>query len=337
MKIIHKGFEQIDKDKKLNSYGVEEMSQVGDLISKIGLLGFYDNGNYRVAMLKDGTKIRISFDPKATKLVPKFAENCDFQISSICDAGCSYCYAGATKNGKYADLRNLKFLDTLHSYTELAINGNDMSHPDLEWFLEKMKEKKILTNLTINQFHFDKFYDKLVDYKNRGLLHGIGVSLNDKKEINQEFKDKVAALKDGIIHVIAGILTEEQIEKLKDDRLKVLFLGYKTKCRGVTYYDKFANQVKERINWLADNIMKIRDYFAVVSFDNLALEQLDMQNKISPEDWELLYMGDDGSYTFYIDGVTNMFFKDSIQEEGFEIKNNVDDMFEVILEKYANF
>lgn len=336
MKIIHKGFEEINKDNKLKGYSFKEVTMVGDLISNKGLLGYYDNGNYRVVMLNDGTKIRINFDSKENKQIPEFAENCDFQISSVCDAGCSYCYAGATKNGKYADLKNLKFLDTLHPYTELAINGNDMSHPDLEWFLEKMKEKKVLTNLTINQFHFDKFYDKLVDYKNRGLLHGIGVSLNDKNEITEEFKDKVASLKDGVIHVIAGILTEEQVKKLKDNRLKVLFLGYKNKCRGVTYYDKFANQVKEKIEWLANNIMDIRNYFAVVSFDNLALEQLDMQNKISKEDWELLYMGDDGSYTFYIDGVTNMFFKDSTQEDGFELKDNIDDMFKVIVSKYSN-
>lgn len=337
MKIVHKGFELVNADGKLKNYSISEIVQVGDLVVNRGLKGLYDNGNYRVIILNDGTKIRITFDSSDEKQIPEFAENCDFQISSVCDAGCSYCYAGATKNGKYADLRNLKFLDTLHPYTELAINGNDMSHPDLEWFLEKMKEKNVLTNLTINQFHFDKFYDKLVEYKNSGLLNGIGISLNDKNEINQEFKDKVAELKDGVIHVIAGILTEEQIEKLKDDRLKVLFLGYKTKCRGVTYYDKFASQVKERINWLADNIMTIRDYFAVVSFDNLALEQLEMQSKISPKDWELLYMGDDGSYTFYIDGVSNMFFKDSTQEEGFEIKDNVDDMFKVILNNYANF
>ena len=41
------------------------------------------------------------------------------------------CYQGCTPKGEHADLRNVKFFDTLHPYTELALTGNHLSHPDL--------------------------------------------------------------------------------------------------------------------------------------------------------------------------------------------------------------
>ena len=44
--------------------------------------------------------------------------------------------------------------------------------------------------------------------------------------------------------------------------------------------------------------------FKVVSFDNLALEQLNVKNILNKDKWNKLYMGDDGSYTMYIDAVT---------------------------------
>ena len=104
-------------------------------------LGVYKNGNYFVRLLSDGTKIR---ETKENEFIPAFAENCDCKITDKCDGCCPFCYEGCTPNGKHGDILNYKFLDTLHPHTELAINGNDMSHPDLIPFLEKFKEKKVV-------------------------------------------------------------------------------------------------------------------------------------------------------------------------------------------------
>ena len=105
------------------------------------LLGVYKNGNYTVNVLSDGTKIR---ETNEDEFIPSFSENCDCKITDKCDGGCPFCYEGCTPNGKHGDILNYKFLDTLHPYTELAINGNDMSHPDLIPFLIKLKEKKVI-------------------------------------------------------------------------------------------------------------------------------------------------------------------------------------------------
>ena len=39
---------------------------------------------------------------------------------------------------------NQSWIESVHPYTELAINGNDLDHPDLYEFLEYMKFKKVI-------------------------------------------------------------------------------------------------------------------------------------------------------------------------------------------------
>ena len=55
------------------------------------------------------------------------------------------CYEGCSLNGKHADLFSPDYyplLDSLHPYTEMALNGNDLSHPQLDEFLYFLKDKK---------------------------------------------------------------------------------------------------------------------------------------------------------------------------------------------------
>ena len=59
------------------------------------------------------------------------------------------------------------------------------------------------------------------------------------------------------------------------------------------------------------NLENIIEYFKVVSFDNLAIEQLEVQRLMSREEWDEFYMGDDGSMTYYIDMVEQKFARSS--------------------------
>ena len=45
--------------------------------------------------------------------------------------------------------------------TELAINGNNLDHPHLERTLKILRNRGIITNMTVNQVHFIKYYKKL--------------------------------------------------------------------------------------------------------------------------------------------------------------------------------
>lgn len=71
--------------------------------------------------------------------------------------------------------------------------------------------------------------------------------------------------------------------------------------------------------------------FKVISFDNLAIEQLDVKRIVPDDKWEEFYMGDDGSFTFYIDMVKGEFAKNSLSQERYPIGDiSVDEMFNAI-------
>lgn len=289
------------------------------------ILGRYKNGNYIVTLLNDGTKIRFSKDDE---FHPSFAENCDVKITDKCDGGCKFCYEGCTPEGKHGDILNAKFIDTLHPYTEMALNGNDLSHPDLIPFLEKLQSKKIVANMTVNQMHFVKHYELIKNLIDKKLIFGLGVSL---VSATPEFVEMVKPFSNLVIHVINGILSEKDVNVLKNNGLKLLILGYKQLRRGVDFYEEHSKEVVAKQQWLYDYMQQLTTEFDVVSFDNLAIEQLDIKRLMSDEDWEEFYMGDDGTVTFYIDMVEKKFAKNSLSLERYDLLDSIDEMFQVIL------
>ena len=293
------------------------------------ILGEYKNGNYHVRIYDDGTKVRFN---DLDHFKPAFAENCDVKITDKCDGGCPFCYEGCTSNGRHGDILNYKFLDTLHPYTELAINGNDLSHPDLIPFMHKMREKKIILNMTVNQIHFERHFDTIKNWIADGLIYGLGVSLKDPTD---DFITKIAQFPNAVIHVINGVVSVHDLARLAGHDLKVLILGYKHLRRGESYYeqnDDSVNALQEDLDkYLFTEIIR-NGWFKVVSFDNLAIKQLHVQEHLPEEQWEEFYMGDDGNYTFYIDMVDGTFGKNSLapENERLPIMDNIDEMFEKI-------
>ena len=86
--------------------------------------GVYKNGNSICKInLDNGTKIRETKDDYWDLAFP---ESLDLNIGNRCDGGCPFCYINATPNGIDAELLNVPFIDTLHPYTEVAINGNSV-------------------------------------------------------------------------------------------------------------------------------------------------------------------------------------------------------------------
>ncbi|MBT9788761.1 radical SAM protein [Clostridium sp. MCC344] len=294
------------------------------------LLGRYKNGNFHVAIFDDGTKIRETNDEEFT---PDFAENMDIKICNVCDVLCPFCHEGSTKNGKLGDILNEKFIDTLHPYQEVAIGGGDItSHPDLIPFLQKLKEKKVIANITVNQVHFERKQElikKLVDEK---LIYGLGVSLVNPTE---HFLKLIKQYPNAVIHVINGILSESDVEKLQNNDLKMLILGYKHLRRGNEYFEADQTEIENKQRWLYENLESLVDKFKVVSFDNLAIEQLQVKRLLSQEEWDEFYMGDDSEFTYYIDMVERRFAKSSTasMDQRYDLLNSVDDMFEKIRKK----
>ena len=240
------------------------------------------------------------------------------------------CYEGCTANGKHGDLFKYPFINTLHAYTELALNGNDLDHPDIEKFLEFLREKKVFANITVNQNQFFANYDRIKDWQEKKMVYGIGVSLQNATD---ELIEKMNSIPNTVLHTIVGILSEDDIMKLKDHNIKILLLGYKQLQRGVNYLNSHNDEVNKNKQYVYDNLSDITNWFKVVSFDNLAIEQLDVKRIVPENEWEEFYMGDDGGYTFYIDMVKGEFSKNSIAQDRYPIgEKTIDEMFQFIQE-----
>lgn len=287
----------------------------------------YKNGNYFVMLDTDnGTKIRYNNEDE---LIPHRPESMDITISKYCEVSCPFCYAGCSKDGKHADIMTHSFIDNLEPYTELALNGNEPLHPDLVPFLNKCRKLKLIPSLTVNQNTFMKNVDLLKKLSDNKLIYGLGVSLTNPSE---EFIEAVKRFPNAVIHTIAGITEKNEYEALAHKGLKILVLGYKMVGRGKDWHEHDGDGIAMRINGFKSDISKMIDenWFNVVSFDNLALEQLDIKSLMSEDKWRHMYMGDDGFATFYVDLVEKKFYKNSMSTNGHKLTDNPNEMFNII-------
>lgn len=291
------------------------------------MIFMYKNGNSFTSINSDdGTKERFTFDDDFNL---EFPETLDICCTKKCSAGCPFCYENCTPNGKHADIMNAKFIDTLRPYTEAALQLNDLTHPDLIAFLKKLRGKNIFPNITVNQIHFEEKENFIHQLVVEDLIKGIGISL---RKPTPEFISKVKKFPNAVIHTINGILSASDIEAMRDQGLKLLILGYKNLGRGTDYLNENEINIKARQKYLYDVLETLPNHFKVVSFDNLALEQLDVKRIVPADKWDEIYLGDEGSCSMFIDLVTGKFGVSSLckEDEMFPIMDNIVDMFKIV-------
>lgn len=255
----------------------------------------YQNGGFHVQLFSDGTKVRTG------EGLPDFPESIDVKITNQCDMACPYCHESSVPEGKHADLDVLlEVLEGLPAGVELAIGGgNPLAHPHLVNFLEDLKVRGLIANITINQGHLGPYralINRLIDSE---LVKGIGLSVWHK---NYKEVEAIAKLSPNVVaHVIAGVNTPDVIDELLAVGVsKVLVLGYKQFGFGVHYFSPDVELKKDA--WKSH----LRSLFSkcTLSFDNLAIEQLNVREHFTEEGWNEFYMGDDFTFTMYIDAVT---------------------------------
>lgn len=187
---------------------------------------------------------------------------------------------------------------------EIAVGGgNPLAHPQLEEILQNFHYRGWIANLTVNQTHIN---DRLRSLVSDRLVYGVGISVTNP---NVPFVSKHA-----VHHLIAGLHTSKLISELiasnrKQDRItKILILGYKQYGKGKPLYDTRRNFINKNIYKLSSEIWKLmKEKDVIVSFDNLALRQLNIGKVFNSRRWHEMYMGDDGTFTMYVDSVTNQF------------------------------
>ena len=288
------------------------------------IIGKYTNGNYNCIICDDGTKIRYN---DATYFEPKFPESIDCKISNRCNMNCSMCHECSTENGELANL-NHPIFDSLPKFTELALGGgNVLEHPDLVPFLERMRERHVICNMTLHLSHFEQAAAKVKLWHNNGLIHGVGISVNTVPTDYQLML--LRSNPNFVVHVIAGVVPVEAMMKMYDCGLKLLVLGYKNYGRG-EHYLELHPEITTKIAQFEALILEFKEHFKLLSFDNLALSQLHIKNYVSEEEWNTSYMGEDGQFTMYLDMCEEQYAKSSTSERKPIFSNDIKDLFNAV-------
>lgn len=286
------------------------------------LLSSYENGNCSTSIFSDGTKIR-RWEGEAK---PNFPESIDLKITNYCDAGCAYCHEKSTKRGEHASLNSIyEIIEALPSGCELAIGGgNPLAHPDLEIILRRMKKQGLIANMTVNAFHLNGYRHTINRFRHEKLIHGLGVSYN--KDYHEDVVDIVD--ENTIIHVIAGVHRASSVMNFPKE-WKFLVLGYKSFGFGETY--ERVKPVEESLDawryWISPLMRKFH-----ISFDNLALRQLEIKSKLVDGVWDKLFMGDDGEFTMYADAISSEYAVSSTSAKRYPVSGTIHEMFSHIRE-----
>ena len=277
------------------------------------LLHKYTNGNTVVSIYDDGTKIRECPDGVVAK--PIHPESMDIKISNRCGNVasdlCKYCHEMSHPKGAIADLdRLLDVLKLLPAGTECALGGGQaQSHPDLIPFVEALKNQGLIANMTINQKHFRKDKDIITKLVSEKLIRGIGVSYSDPQYL-PDIEPIINRTNDMVFHVIMGVNSVEVINELRkfcnknNKTCKVLVLGYKTYGFGKPYYDLNKESIEEnKLQWYRRLALHFKEPDLVLSFDNLAIQQLNLRRFFTDKAWNKFYMGKEGTASCYLDAV----------------------------------
>ncbi len=255
-------------------------------------LYLYRNGGCDVGLYADGTKKRVEWD---ASIPPAYPEQMDLKITDWCDAGCAWCHEKSTVRGKHGDVdAMIALLSSLPAGVEIAIGGGDpLSHPGFADLVGGLRAHGLVPSVTINGRHLERHRPLLETLIGRGNLFGVGVSFFEKLP-DWDYEHMV-------IHMITGVDRPEALDG--SDRRKLLLLGYKNFGRGAKYKRAFSEGVTRNIDqWFRElPVLAIKHH---LSFDTLAISLLRPERLfIDPEVYKKRYMGDEGEFSMYVDGV----------------------------------
>lgn len=263
-------------------------------------IGSYFNGSWFVEIFDDGTKTRSLGDDKTDYV--EFPESVDLKITDNCDAGCPYCHETSTRQGVHADIKTIeRLIKDLPPDVEIALGGgNPLAHPEIESILEILKNNRLITNMTVNEFHLEdpENHAKIAKWRAKRWIYGLGISLSRKYNydiIKPLINDNT------IFHVIAGIHSLEEIDSIPI-KSKILILGYKTYGLG----HKFS-LINDDVH---NKIGRLKYFLSLLNgrhlcFDTLAIQQLNVKNRLPEKTWNERFLGEDGTLSMYIDAVTD--------------------------------
>jgi len=288
----------------------------------------YTNGNASIVLENNGSRT-IEYE---NSLELEYPLNIDIRVSTECSFGlnlktnkafCSFCHESAVTNGKECDYNSLKAkLIGLPKGIELAIGCNNLTENLLE-FLKWSFDKGFVCNLTINQGHILRDSDKLLYAISENWIKGLGISY--RKDLVWKVPQKILDYPNSVFHVISGIDDYQDVESLSLKGVKkILILGEKDFGFNSGKVNINSKQHKE---WFW-KVYELFSKFNVVSFDNLAIEQLKIKRFFNDSNWKIFNQGE---YSFYINAVDQYFSPSSRNPEKTHFNNStIKDYFKQI-------
>ncbi|MFX4299837.1 hypothetical protein [Pseudosulfitobacter pseudonitzschiae] len=269
-----------------------EVPVEGHQVESTSIMYSYENGGTRVQLHADGTKVRQVFDPEVD---PVFPEQMDLKITDWCDAACAWCHEGSTLRGKHGDVdAMISLLSDLPAGVEIAIGGGDpLSHPDFSRLVRSLSGIGLVPNVTVNGRHVIRHKPMLIELIEEKAIYGVGVSFHEEfPDWNHEHL---------VDHMIAGV--DDPGTLLSTHGRKILILGYKEWGRGLRFKQRRPEAVDECLaRWFRLLPLLAREHH--LSFDNLAIAQLKPRRIFrSGARYDSHYMGREGEYSLYVDGV----------------------------------
>ena len=282
------------------------------------IINTYQNGNASIQIQNNGTRI-INFDGE---LQLEYPLNIDIRVSEKCSMGfnpatntsrCAFCHESARVDGNVADFDILlNKLAGLPAGIELAIGVNQWNK-QFEHFLQVTKDRGWIVNATVNHGHLLRDYKAINNAIQQKMIYGVGISY--RKEFPLERLSLIQS-DNVVLHVIAGIDDIEDVRQFSQTVIKkLLILGEKDFGFNINKVNLDSDNHK---NWYRKTVTLL-DNFEVVSFDNLALEQINFRRFITDEHWNSAYQGE---HSMYINAVSGYFAPSSRSNE----KTNWDKM-----------
>lgn len=295
----------------------------------------YKNGNYIVTA--SGFNLEKRCLRRGEDFKPDFPDSIDLKISNRCSSGCPYCHESSTKDGDICNTKELfKHLNELpKEHIEIAIGGGNVleSKEELIEVLEWCKNRRHRPRITVNEdtINDDIDVEYLETLINRYSV-ALGVSLRPGMS-EDRLKKVVDLIQSGymlerniVYHIICGAFPLDLLEKLCTGwesvfcSRKILFLGFKNfgraKDNGIKpeKLGDFERLVKKLIlqsregrgAWNGPN---------TYGFDNLAIEQLNIESALLGREFGDIFMGPEFSCSMYVDGVKGEYAKTSRDTE----------------------
>jgi hypothetical protein len=270
-----------------------------------GKLATYQNGNAIVEIHDDGTRVITTPDSSFNFDYPL---NIDIRVSTKCSFGrnpetgkgfCGFCHESSTTDGVECDYKALMTkLEGLPKGIELAVGCNELTS-DLYEFILWCSLHDYIVNLTINQGHIMRDYYALKHLVETGFIRGLGVSY--RSSLNFIVPEFILEYPNTVFHVIVGIDDFNDVLSLKDKGVKkLLCLGEKSFGFNKGNVDLDSNKHRKWY-WY---VKQLFHEFDVVSFDNLALEQLNIRRFLTDEQWEEFNQGEK---SLYVDAVHKIY------------------------------